>query len=195
MIGNAIAHFVKCIIGLDKPHSQTTLAEQNTIAKYSGDVLLAVEIGVYEGVNTAVIGNSINSAGTLYAIDPFFKGKLGICYHERIARRHVKASRVSSSVKYIAKLSFDAVNDIPDNVDFIFVDGDHSEDGIRKDWALYAPKVKPGGIIALHDTSIPAHDATVSNLGSYKYFVSHIVNDPNFKLLETVDSLNIMQRK
>lgn len=36
-------------------------------------------------------------------------------------------------------------------VDFLWIDGDHSESGVREDFALYAPLVRPGGLIALHD--------------------------------------------
>jgi predicted O-methyltransferase YrrM len=36
-------------------------------------------------------------------------------------------------------------------VDFLFVDGDHEYEGVRKDYNLYAPLVRPGGLIALHD--------------------------------------------
>ena len=40
------------------------------------------------------------------------------------------------------KLSFDAVDYIPDDLDFIFIDGDHSLEGIQKDWNLFSKKVK-----------------------------------------------------
>jgi predicted O-methyltransferase YrrM len=36
-------------------------------------------------------------------------------------------------------------------VDFLWIDGDHSYDGVRRDFELYAPLVRPGGVIALHD--------------------------------------------
>jgi len=36
-------------------------------------------------------------------------------------------------------------------IDFLFLDGDHSLDGIRQDFADYAPLVRPGGLIACHD--------------------------------------------
>lgn len=36
-------------------------------------------------------------------------------------------------------------------VDFLWIDGDHSDAGVRADWALYAPLVRPGGIVAFHD--------------------------------------------
>ncbi|MEP6811477.1 MAG: class I SAM-dependent methyltransferase [Actinomycetota bacterium] len=36
-------------------------------------------------------------------------------------------------------------------LDVLFVDGDHSYDGVRGDFELYAPLVRRGGLIALHD--------------------------------------------
>jgi len=36
-------------------------------------------------------------------------------------------------------------------LDFLFIDGDHSYDGVKKDFEMYSPLVRPGGIIAFHD--------------------------------------------
>jgi predicted O-methyltransferase YrrM len=36
-------------------------------------------------------------------------------------------------------------------IDFLFLDGDHSYEGIKQDFEWYAPLVKSGGIIAFHD--------------------------------------------
>lgn len=36
-------------------------------------------------------------------------------------------------------------------VDFLWIDGDHSDAGARADYADYAPLVRPGGLIAFHD--------------------------------------------
>lgn len=194
MRGNAVLHFIKCNLGLEQPNSQTTKAEQAAIAKYAKDARKAVEIGVFEGVNTVIIGKALEDDGTLYAIDPFFKGKLGICYHEKISKHQIAKNKLNNKVQFISKLSFDAIDDVPEAVDFIFIDGDHSLEGIRKDWDLFSKKVMQGGIIALHDTTVPKHDSTVANLGSCQYFNSHIKFDARFKVIDTVDSLNILQR-
>ena len=39
----------------------------------------------------------------------------------------------------------------PDGIDFLFIDGDHSYDGVRLDFEFYSPFIKPGGMIAFHD--------------------------------------------
>jgi predicted O-methyltransferase YrrM len=39
----------------------------------------------------------------------------------------------------------------PAGLDFLFLDGDHSYDGVSTDFQTYRPLVRPGGLIALHD--------------------------------------------
>jgi predicted O-methyltransferase YrrM len=41
-------------------------------------------------------------------------------------------------------------------LDFLFIDGDHTYDGVRYDFEMYRPLVRPGGLIAMHD--IMTHD-------------------------------------
>lgn len=36
-------------------------------------------------------------------------------------------------------------------LDFLFIDGDHSYEGVKKDYETYLPLVRKGGIIAMHD--------------------------------------------
>jgi predicted O-methyltransferase YrrM len=36
-------------------------------------------------------------------------------------------------------------------VDFLFIDGDHTYEGVRKDFEMYFPFVRKGGIVAFHD--------------------------------------------
>lgn len=38
-----------------------------------------------------------------------------------------------------------------DKVDFLFIDGDHTEKGVESDYNDYAHLVRPGGLIAFHD--------------------------------------------
>jgi cephalosporin hydroxylase len=38
-----------------------------------------------------------------------------------------------------------------DKLDMLFIDGDHTEQGCRKDWRMYRDCVHPGGLIIFHD--------------------------------------------
>ncbi|GAB4128599.1 MAG: hypothetical protein OHK0045_03040 [Raineya sp.] len=38
-----------------------------------------------------------------------------------------------------------------EKLDFLFIDGDHTFEGVKTDFEMYAPLVKEGGVIAFHD--------------------------------------------
>lgn len=41
-------------------------------------------------------------------------------------------------------------------LDFLFIDGDHSYDGVKADYELHSRLVRPGGMIAFHDIRLAA---------------------------------------
>jgi SAM-dependent methyltransferase len=49
------------------------------------------------------------------------------------------------------------------NIDFLYIDGDHTFNGIQSDFNNYSKLVKPGGIIGFHDLDCP---------DPYKFFTS-----------------------
>ena len=194
MKGNALIHYIKYLLGIEKPETQTTANERKAIKKYATNAMLAVEIGVFEGVNTVIIAEALHPEGKLFGIDPFFKGRLGICYHEKITRNAISRGRLQHKIKLLSLLSYNAVDEVTESIDFIFIDGDHTYDGFIRDWNDWSGKVKTNGIIALHDTAEPAHDPSVKNLGSYRYFNEHVKSDNRFQVIETVDSLNVLKK-
>jgi len=195
MRGNALAHYLKVRLGFAEPHTQTTSSERSVLEKYAKNASVGIEIGVYEGVNTSLIARNMKSEGRLYGIDPFFKGRAGICYSKLIALHNLKKTQTIGKVTLIEKLSSDAAADVPERIDFMFIDGDHSYEGIAKDWELFSCKIVPGGIIALHDTSVPDFDPERSKLGSVSFFAQVISKDLAFEKLETADSMNVLRRK
>lgn len=46
-------------------------------------------------------------------------------------------------------------------IDFLFIDGDHRYDGVRRDYELYAELVRPGGLIAFHDIRVSSRDQSI----------------------------------
>lgn len=193
-MGKTFFHWLMCWLGLHQPHTQTTEAERQAIAKYAKGKRLAVEIGVFEGRTTAVIASCITENGKVFAIDPFFSGRLGISYGKLISRQYLNRQSLISKVQFLKMLSWEAAPLIREEIEFLFVDGDHSYEGIHKDWQDWSVKIKPGGIVALHDTCvIPGReDATI--MGSHEYFNKIIRLDHRFIILEQVDSLSILQK-
>ncbi len=78
-------------------------------------------------------------------------------------------------------------------VDFVFIDGDHSYDGLRGDWEAWSPLIAPGGCVALHDSrSTPNNN--IDDAGSVHFTRDVILNDPRFEVVDVVDSLTVMRR-
>jgi predicted O-methyltransferase YrrM len=76
----------------------------------------------------------------------------------------------------------------------VFIDGDHSYEGLKADWEGWSRLIAPGGIIALHDSrSTP--DRPIDDWGSARFTRDVIEPDPNFQIVEAVDSLTVLQRR
>ena len=48
-------------------------------------------------------------------------------------------------------------------IDFLFIDGDHSYEGVKADFEAYARLVRPGGLVAFHDV-VPGEEAAVGGV-------------------------------
>ena len=53
---------------------------------------------------------------------------------------------------FIRAYSEEAVVGIPGGLDFVYIDGNHSYDFVKRDVELYGPKLKLGGILGFDDT-------------------------------------------
>lgn len=193
--GKSIIHVLSYLLGLEPAETQVTLKERECLKKYSKGKKNLIEIGVFEGATTRTLAAQLDKSARLYAIDPFLTGRLGVCWGRIVAKQEIKKSSHAQQVSLIEKYSHEALADIPAAPDFMFIDGDHSLEGIKRDWSDWSSEVSPGGIIALHDTKIPDHNPRIRDLGSYQYFESHIRHDDRYELLCQVDSVSILKRR
>lgn len=49
-------------------------------------------------------------------------------------------------------------------VDLLFIDGDHTYDGVKRDWEMYSGLVRSGGMIVFHDIAANYEDIQVKRL-------------------------------
>lgn len=124
------------------------------IAKnYQKRALTGVEIGVAQAYNAESILESL-PIKKLYLVDPYMPyleayGWVDPRQHFLMARKRL--SRFEEKVVFIKKKSSEAVDDVPNNLDFVYIDGNHSYEFVRKDIELYYPKVSRGGVLGGHD--------------------------------------------
>jgi predicted O-methyltransferase YrrM len=195
MMGGAFLHAVSCLLGISTGHSQTTESERAALRNHSEGKRRGIEIGVYEGVTTCLIVEKMDRNGQLYSIDPFYRGRFGVCWGKLIAKNMIRRAGVGARVILLETYSHVAARRIDGQFDFIFVDGDHSLTGISRDWEDWSDRVSPGGIIALHDTVRPESGSHSSCLASVGFFDSTIFHDARFTLVEQVDTLSVLRRK
>lgn len=58
-----------------------------------------------------------------------------------------KIQHFEDKITFIRKKSEDAVGHVPDNLDFVYIDGNHAYEFVKRDIKLYYPKLKRGGVL------------------------------------------------
>jgi hypothetical protein len=153
--------------------------------EYSFGARVVVELGCYEGKTSVALAK--NGVEVVYSIDPFPRGRLGIAYGELITRMHRRRARADRLV-LLKGYSFEIVRTFDREVDFLFIDADHSYQAVRRDWL---PKVAGGGHIALHDCK-----PTVSSpdlVGSVQFCKDDLLASQGIEQIDGVDSLAIFR--
>lgn len=178
------------LFGLVEPISQTNPEERACLCKHISTSMNAVEVGTYMAVTAAEMANSLPTGGRLYCIDPYPDGE---AIHN-IAKRHLYRQKVSDRIVMLSCNSEQAVASLPQQIDFIFVDGDHSYEGLYKDWMVVKQILSPGGIAAFHDTAI-FPGATAISEGAVSCFNEVIRCDPGYEFIETCWSLSVIRRR
>ena len=185
-------HYAAWLVGLAQAETQTTARERDSLARHAAGRARLVEIGVWHGVTTARLRAAMDPAGVLSAVDPFPRGRLGISFQERIARREIE--RVPGGrVRWLKTTGADAARG-HGPVDFVFVDGDHSEAGLLADWQAWSGLVEKDGVVGLHDSrSTP--ERPIADAGSVKVTNTVILQDARFEVVDAVDSLTVLRRR
>lgn len=184
-----LLHFCKFLLKLENPVSfGLTNEELAVLLKYSRKIRVIVEIGCFEGKTSAALAQ--NTSGFVYAIDIFPTGMFGISYSEWIAKIHCKRKGIKN-ITFIKDLSHKVAQDFREQIDFLFIDGDHRYEAVKQDWLDWFHKVRNGGIIALHDCKQTANHPYY--LGSMQLYEQDISTMKEVEEIDSVDSLVIFK--
>ena len=186
----SLLHLVRFVLGLDCAASQVTDRELQMLLRYSRDARTVCEIGCYEASTSVALAH--NTTGTVYSVDPFYGGRLGISYTEYVARVHRWRNRVQNLV-FLKGLSHEVSCNFLLSIDFLFIDADHSYEAVKADWNGWFPKVRRGGYIALHDSK-PASNSP-QMLGSMRFYLEDVLQIDRVVECDSVDSLVIVQSR
>ena len=151
---------------------------------------MVVELGVMHGANTALLRKVMAADGMVVGVDPHLPGRLGISFECLTAMREI-SKHPRGTARLVRAFSHDAVATWTQPIDFLFIDADHSWEGIERDWRDWTPHVVAGGLVALHDSrSVPGQ----ADLDSVRFTSEVVLRDPRFTEIDAVDSLTILRR-
>lgn len=122
---------------------------------HSHSNLTGAEVGVFEAVHAESILQNLNIK-KLYLIDPYTD------YPEYFdsaapALKHAKKVSVErlepykNKIVWIRKFAAKAKKDLPDNLDFVYIDANHAYKYALQDIKNYWPKIRKGGVLSGHD--------------------------------------------
>jgi predicted O-methyltransferase YrrM len=169
----------------------------------------ALEIGSYCGKSAVYIGSAVKKNNQkLYSIDhhkgseeqqpgeQFFDPDLinkegnGIDTLPYFLET-ISSSGLEKTVIPVVSSSKEAYQDLKINFDMIFIDGGHSEDAAQNDYRLWSKRLRPGGLLAIHDVFPNPEDG---GRPPYNIYLKAIESG-NFKEIEMIKSLSLLRKK
>lgn len=153
------------IHGWMEPFELTWLAER---ALEAG---MIIEIGSFKGRSTRALADHCD--GTVYVVENWVDakdhadgtaaemvvaGRLAIeCEWKANLAEHIESGRIVLLRGHSPDVAPALRAHVGAGADFVFIDADHSYDGVLADIFAYEPLVRPGGILAGHDFTTAVH--------------------------------------
>lgn len=123
---------------------------------YGGDGVL--EIGSYLGASAAVLAAGLtdgHATARLTCVDTWLNDTMSEGSRDTWETFQGNTVRYRERIDAVRGLSAESAPRVAAGLarplSLVFFDGDHSYEGIRRDWEAYAPLVGPGGVVAFHD--------------------------------------------
>ncbi len=115
------------------------------------------EIGVAYGGHAEHILSKTNT--TLYCVDPYlhfneYDDPMNVSneeFNKLFVFTKSRLKKFGSRVKMVRKDSVVALKYVPEKLDFVYIDADHSYEGVSRDIGNWFGKIREGGIVSGHD--------------------------------------------
>jgi len=148
-IGSKINRFLENISGMKIkkyfPRPSVLYAK-----KHFNRPITVVEIGVFRGEHSRSILKTL-PIKQLYLVDPYLAtNEYSQKKLDKVFRK-AKALFPKKKVTFVKKLSHEAAEELPNELDFVYMDGDDRYEPLTKDLETYWRKLRRGGILAGHD--------------------------------------------
>ena len=123
---------------------------------------VCLEIGSARGRSTCYIAMALkeNGRGTLYAVDPHTETEWNDHSSRdtyEILQQNLETLDLSAQVQVLREFSEEVARSWESPIDLLFIDGDHSYEGVKRDWELFVRHLSPFGVAIFHDTTWDLH--------------------------------------
>lgn len=137
-------------------YSHLTIEERARLSRLSRDKTIMLEIGSYLGASACCFGLSAqrNDGAKVICIDTWNNDAMTEGNRDTWTEFKSNTSSFSKNVIPVRGFSTEVVEEvqkISPNLDLLFIDGDHSYEGVKADWDAYKVFLKPGSIVIFHD--------------------------------------------
>jgi len=164
--------------------SHLTLQERCQIYLLTKNRKTVVEIGSYIGASACCFGAAIKSRtdrGQIYCIDTWNNDAMTEGNRNTWQEFQNNTASYKAHIVPIRGFSTEVIDQVAANiksVDLLFIDGDHSYDGVKADWDAYRGFLQTGSIVVFHDWGW-AEGVKRVVLEEVTSFVSNFDNLPN----------------
>jgi hypothetical protein len=177
----------------ESSHRYSTNHEIRLLQKYAKACKLGiVEIGTLDGGTIREV--ALCSSVPIFSIDPLIPDSMD---SNLVGKRDKILKNLSFYKKFtfIEKYSYDAVKDFREKFDLIWIDGDHSYDGCKKDFLDWFPLLENGGFVLFHD-SAPVQSSNDSHKGydGPIKVAGELKKDSRLRFIECVDTITVFQK-
>jgi MMP 1-O-methyltransferase len=144
-------------LGVIPPRLMHSPGEGRLLAELARGASRAVEIGVYEGSSARVIYGSLPVDSEFHLVDPF--GQHAMALPQGWGANEWATRRVMARVErhggprvyWHVRRSEELAPEWTGAIDLLFIDGDHAEESVARDWDMWHDFVGPGGRVVFHD--------------------------------------------
>lgn len=139
-----------------KVQSHLTLLERIRLYELSSGMNQIAEIGSYIGASACCFGAGTSDTviKQIICIDTWNNDAMTEGNRDTWAEFKFNTADFSEHVITVRGFSTDVVEQvraITPALDLLFIDGDHSYEGVKADWDAYKSFLKPGSIVVFHD--------------------------------------------
>jgi len=98
------------------------------------------------------------------------------------------------TVEWLREPSSDARRNWRRPIDFLFIDGDHRYEAVKRDWEEWTPFLRPAGFVVLHDALVMANGWTDEQSGPLRLVRELGDSPPGYERVDSADSTVVYHR-